>query len=106
MKARRFQSQYYQAINAPEALDENDRVSSSQKRRYFGWQSGRIDFWATFPQFLGTLAFNVTTFNAFLSVQILGYDLLVWAPKYMGSVLFLISGTAGVLEFCHRFWCW
>ena len=98
-------SQYYQAINAPETLDENGHPAA-QKRRYFGWQPQRLDFWATFPQFLGTLEFNVSTFMAFINVRWLGYDILVWVPDYVGSVLFLVSGTAAVLEFCHRFWCW
>jgi hypothetical protein len=98
-------SQYYQAINAPQALDKDGRPAA-QKRRYFGWQPSRLDFWATFPQFLGTLAFNVSTFMAFASVQWLGYDILVWVPDYVGSILFLVSGTAAVLEFCHQLWCW
>jgi len=98
-------SQYYQAINAPEELDENGQPAK-QKRRFLGWQPHRLDFWATFPQFLGTLAFNVSTFMAFANVQWLGYDLLVWVPDFVGSVLFLISGIAAVFEFCHRFWCW
>jgi hypothetical protein len=99
-------SQYYQAINAPETLDNQGRASETRKRRYFAWQPGRIGFWSTFPQFLGTLAFNVTTFAAFLNVQVLGYDILVWVPDYVGSVLFLISGMAAVLEFCGSLWCW
>lgn len=99
-------SQYYQAINAPETLDEKGRSLAGQKRRYFGWQPHRLDFWATLPQFLGTLAFNVSTFMAFVNVAWLGYDILVWVPDYVGSILFLVSGTAAVLEFCHRFWCW
>jgi len=98
-------SQYYQAINAPDALDNQGRAVD-KKRRYFGWQPERIGFWSTFPQFLGTLAFNVTTATAFLSVQVLGYDVLVWVPDYVGSVLFLVSGVACVFEYCHRFWCW
>lgn len=99
-------SQYYQAINAPEALDENGLPLAAKKRRYLGWQPHRLDFWATFPQFIGTLAFNVSTFMAFASVEWLGYDLLVWVPDYVGSILFLVSGIAAVLEFCHRLWCW
>jgi len=95
-------SQYYQSINAPETL----AGSGSQKKRYFALQLRRIDFWATFPQFLGTLAFNVTTATAFISAAWLGYDLLVWIPDYVGSILFLISGFAGVFEICHRFVCW
>ncbi len=99
-------SQYYQAINAPEAVDDLGREQGSTKVRYLAWQPHRIDFWATFPQFLGTLAFNLSTFAGFLDVQWLGYDLLVWVPDYVGSILFLVAGTAGVLEFCHRAWCW
>ena len=99
-------SAYYQSINAPETLDSHGRVSETRNRRYFGWQPGRIDFWATFPQFLGTLAFNITTATAFISVQWLGHDILVWTPDFVGSVLFLVSGVAGVFEFCHHFWCW
>jgi hypothetical protein len=98
-------SQYYQAINAAEALDKEGQESRSAKRRFFAWQPHRIDFWATFPQFLGTLAFNMSTFAAFINVQWLGYDLLVWVPDYVGSILFLISGTAALFEFCHHFWC-
>lgn len=99
-------SQYYQAINAPEALDENGHPSAAHRRRFFAWQPHRLDFWATFPQFLGTLAFNISTGMAFANVQWLGYDILVWVPDYVGSILFLVSGTAAVFEFCHRFWCW
>ncbi len=99
-------SQYNQAINAPEVLDSQGRGSGDRKRRYFAWQPDRIGFWSTFPQFLGTLAFNISTAAAFISVQWLGYDLLVWKPDYVGSILFLLSGVAAVLEYCHRFWCW
>lgn len=98
-------SQYYQSINNPDTLG-NDGRPLPQKRRYFGWQPKRIGFWATFPQFLGTLAFNLSTFAGFLTVQWLGYDILVWVPDYVGSVLFLISGVAAVFEFCYRWWCW
>jgi hypothetical protein len=99
-------SQYYQAINAPEAVDGNGRTLPISKRRYFAWQPQRIGFWATFPQFLGTIAFNFNTFNAFIAKGWLGYDVLIWAPDFVGSVLFLISGTTAVFEFCHRFYCW
>ncbi|RIK19378.1 MAG: hypothetical protein DCC51_09020, partial [Anaerolineae bacterium] len=76
-------SQYYQSINAPEAIDSEGHPLAVAKRRFLGWQPKRIDFWATFPQFLGTLAFNVSTFAAFISVQWLGYDILVWVPDYV-----------------------
>lgn len=99
-------SQYYQSINAPVAIDTAGRPQAQAARRYLGWQPKRIDFWATFPQFLGTLAFNVSTFAAFASVGWLGYEVAVWVPDYVGSILFLISGAAAVVEFCHRLFCW
>lgn len=99
-------SQYYQSINAPQTVDERGAQTQPQGRRFFAWQPGHIGFWATFPQFLGTLAFNMSTFAAFINVNWLGYDLLVWVPDYVGSILFLISGIAAVVEFCHRFLCW
>lgn len=98
-------SQYYQSINAPEILGEDGLEPQPHKTRFLAWQPQRIDFWATFPQFLGTLEFNISTFSAFISTKWLGYDLLVWVPDYIGSVLFLISGVAALFEFCHRFWC-
>lgn len=96
---------YHQSINAPEALDSNGNAVQPAKRRYFAWQPHRIDFWATFPQFLGTLTFNVMTLTSFLDVGWLGYDRLVWSPDFIGSTLFLVAGTASVFEFCHQFWC-
>ena len=99
-------SQYFQSINAPTAIDSEGRTQAQVVRRYLGWQPRRIDFWATFPQFLGTLAFNVTTFAAFASVGWLGYEVIVWVPDYVGSILFLVSGVAAVVEFCHRLFCW
>ena len=99
-------SQYSQSINAPEAIDSAGNTRASARRRYIGWQPRRIDFWATFPQFLGTLAFNLTTFAAFASVGLLGYEVIVWVPDYIGSILFLVSGGAAVIEFCHRLFCW
>ena len=43
---------------------------------------------------------------AFVQVKWLGYDILVWVPDYVGSILFLVSGTAAIIEFCSRVWCW
>lgn len=97
---------YYQSINAPDALDENGRVSPTKKRRFFAWQPYRIDFWATFPLFIGTLFFNVLTFMGFFTLQWYAYDILTWIPNFIGSVLFISAGTAGMIEFCHHFWCW
>lgn len=99
-------SQFYQSINAPLSIQGPEEPFLAQRRRFFAWQPNRIDYWVTFSQFLGTLAFNMSTFAAILTIHWLGYDLLVWRPDYIGSILFLVSGVTAVLELCHRFWCW
>jgi hypothetical protein len=96
-------SQYYQSINARTNIDAN---SPKPKRKWFAWQPGRIDFWVTFSQFLGTIMFNFNTFDAFLGLGWLGQDLTIWVPDMVGSVLFQLSGTLAVFEVCHRWWCW
>jgi hypothetical protein len=99
-------SSYSQAINAPDHVDNAGNPLPSHKRSFVAWQPKRLDFWVTFLLFLGTLAFNASTFAAFFNVHWLGYDILVWVPDYVGCILFLVSGTVAVFELCHRFWCW
>jgi hypothetical protein len=51
-------------------------------------------WWSAFIQFLGTLLFNLSTFDAMdeaFSVQ--ADDRLIWAPDVFGSICFLISGA-------------
>lgn len=96
-------SQYYQSINAQISIGSTPH---NIRRLWFAWQPRRIDFWVTFSQLLGTLMFNINTFDAFLELGWLGQDLAIWVPDMLGSILFLISGTLAVLEICHRWLCW
>jgi hypothetical protein len=66
---------------------------------------GRAAWRTAWIQSVGTLFFNVTTFQA-LSVPVAntGYDRLVWRPDALGSVCFLISGTIGYLASSRRGW--
>jgi hypothetical protein len=51
-------------------------------------------WWSAFAQFVGTLMFNVSTFEAMqdgLSTH--QEDRLIWTPDLVGSALFLISGV-------------
>jgi hypothetical protein len=62
---------------------------------------------AAATQFPGTLAFNVSTLFAIdhsLSTQ--EVDRLVWAPDFVGSILFLVASALGILALGHRFWSW
>ena len=53
--------QYVQTINAPEEIGAG---ASRARIRLLAWQPQRIDWWATSVQTIGTLLFNVSTFNA------------------------------------------
>lgn len=66
----------------------------------------RLAFWSTLSQFIGTLLFNMNTFDAFFNFGWFAQDLLVWTPDITGSVLFQISGSLAMLEICKRWWCW
>ena len=55
---------------------------------------GRAGWWAALIQSVGTLFFNVTTFQAMnTAVGSPAYDRLVWRPDALGSICFLISGA-------------
>ena len=97
-------SQYNQSINAANVVGID--APATTRRKWFALQPGRIDFWVTFSQFLGTIMFNFNTFNSLLGLGWLGQDLKVWVPDMVGSTLFQISGTLAVFELCHRWWCW
>jgi len=94
--------QYAEAVNAARELDARRRV----RWRPASWEPKRIDWLASLVQFLGTLAFNVTTFTAmkhgFTTRQ---SNVRVWAPDAVGSVAFLVSSELAFAEVCHRWFC-
>jgi hypothetical protein len=57
------------------------------------WQPHRADWWSAAVQWVGTVAFNVTTLRALtVAVASPSYDRLVWRPDAVGSICFLVSG--------------
>ena len=57
-------------------------------------REGRAAWWAAVVQSVGTLFFNVTTYEAMdTAVTSADYNSLVWQPDWRGSVCFLISGV-------------
>jgi hypothetical protein len=67
---------------------------------------GGLDRWACLVQLVGTLFFNVTTFQALQTgLDANQYDKLVWTPDWRGSICFLVSGVMsyiGVRHLSHR----
>lgn len=70
----------------------------------FECQPHHIAFLSAFSQFIGTLMFNINTFDAFFDLGWIEQDLLIWVPNILGSILFQISGCLAVYENGGRFW--
>jgi hypothetical protein len=97
-----------------EAVDAAPAGQSPSGRRFFVFQPGRIDWWATAVQLLGTLYFNVSTAAAMIiNLTTQAEDRYVWRPDAIGSVCFLVASTLAWYEVCHgwigwrpRSWSW
>ena len=104
--------QLYQSANT-EALPRGV-VHNPKKTILFGWCPTDIGWLSCILQFIGTIMFNVSTFNAMkLSLPWLLQDILICTPNLLGSILFLISGYLAFIEVCHSYWafkprsiCW
>jgi hypothetical protein len=76
-------------------------------RRFFVFQPGRIDWWASAVQLLGTLYFNVSTAAAMMvNLTTQAEDRYVWRPDAVGSVGFLVASTLAWYEVCHGWLGW
>ena len=97
--------QLFQSANAKEFLPHG----SPAPRRVapFGWHPNNIGWLSSALQFLGTLLFNVNTFDAMVpGLDWLQQDLAIWVPDVVGSVFFLASGYLAFAETCHAYFAW
>jgi hypothetical protein len=73
----------------------------------FGWRPQDIGWLSSALQFVGTILFNINTLDAMLpSLDWLQQDLEIWAPDFIGSILFLASGYLAFIETSHAHWAW
>ncbi|MGK7918267.1 MAG: hypothetical protein AB4038_22480 [Prochloraceae cyanobacterium] len=97
--------QLFQAANAGKFSPQGRLVR--RPAVWFGWDPRDIGWLSCALQFLGTLLFNINTFDAMLpGLNWLQQDLSVWAPDLLGSFLFLASGYLAFIETCHAHWAW
>lgn len=91
--------QLFQAANANPA--DAHLALPGARRAWFGWRPGDINWLGCVLQFLGTLMFNINTWDAML-VQLDWQlqNLAIWAPDMVGSALFLSSAFLAFAE------CW
>lgn len=97
--------QLFQAANAGEFSP--DQSSARRQRAIMGWRPHNIGWLSSALQFVGTILFNINTFNAMIpSLNWFQQDLMIWAPNIIGSILFLASGYLAFIETCHAHWAW
>ncbi|MFB3048729.1 MAG: hypothetical protein ACE1Z9_01130 [Acidimicrobiia bacterium] len=93
--------QYHEATN-----EGDDPTGEGRTNRLLGMRSQSVGWWAATIQLLGTLWFNVSTFNALRDLSTLQEEALVWAPDAFGSVAFLVASSLAIVEICDRLLCW
>jgi hypothetical protein len=95
--------QYAEAANAPHSYDA---AAGRRRWRPASWEPTRIDWLATLVQLIGTLLFNVSTFEGMKrGFDARESDLRVWAPDAFGSIAFLIASELAFAETCNRWFC-
>ena len=88
-----------------------DRIGTTKTRRELvrracNRQSVDFPLMSAFTQFVGTLMFNINTFDAFFDLRWFAQELLVWTPNIIGSLLFQLSGSLALYEVSGRWWSW
>lgn len=97
--------QLFQAQNTATFPPQGRR--KSRQIVWFAWSPHEIGWLSCALQFLGTLLFNVNTFDAVLpGLKWFQQDLSIWIPDLFGSILFLASGYLAFMETCHAHWKW
>jgi hypothetical protein len=90
-----------------EAVDAAPSAVNPAHRRFFVYQPGRIDWWATGVQLIGTLFFNVSTGTATVAnLSAHTAHQHVWRPDAAGSVCFLVASVLAWYEVCHGWGAW
>lgn len=98
--------QHFQSANlTPLPMQPQD--AGNERLKFIGWNPLNAGWLSSFTQFLGTLAFNISTFNAIAAPSQPSRSVLeIWTPNFEGSVLFLISGYLAFIEVGNRYWSW
>jgi hypothetical protein len=100
--------QYLEAVNAPlgpEYFAKDPTANPSGSRwRWVGFFPKHVAFWASFPQFIGTLCFNLNCWSGLsANPSLFSAWLDQWTAGVMGSVFFLVSAWFAILEVGHSF---
>lgn len=82
-------------------------VEVPERWRLLSWEPHRIDWWAALVQLVGTVLFNVSTFDAMRDhLSASQANRLVWTPDALGSICFLVASWLAWAEVGHGAWSW
>ncbi|MGU3576032.1 hypothetical protein ACLBWZ_10895 [Brucellaceae bacterium C25G] len=99
--------EHFQSANSVSPDKMGETPARARKIVLIGWQPFNAGWLSSATQLLGTIAFNISTFNAIAPTDINAINTLeIWAPNFEGSVLFLISGYLAFIEVGNRYWSW
>jgi hypothetical protein len=97
--------QYIEVKAAPHAIGAAEPATPT--KLLLGIEPGRVDWWASAVQLVGTLFFNVTTFAAFLTDLTARQERrVVWTPDALGSICFLVASWLAYAEVGHHIFSW
>ncbi|MGE4372081.1 MAG: hypothetical protein AB7E29_04120 [Xanthobacter sp.] len=99
--------QHLQSANLTHDTPDPGAVPVRRRLYLISWHPRNAGWVSTFTQFLGTLAFNISTWNGVMApLGWVAQDLQIWLPDLIGSILFLMSGYLAFLETSGRYWSW
>lgn len=93
--------QFLEVVNEPDALTQ-ERPRTAMWR----WEPHKIGWWAAVVQLVGTLLFNMNTFESMRTLSPIAQDDLVWAPDAIGSICFLVASYLAYAEVCRGWTAW
>ena len=95
-----------ETVSSPLAEASTVDRGAGRRFRLVSVRAGEIGWWSAAIQLAGTLAFNVSTWEATRGLDPESQELLVWVPDVVGSVCFLVASWLAIEEVCHTHrWC-
>lgn len=93
--------QYLESINS-DITNKRHVIADKTAYLWFRFRPHNLGYISSLTQFIGTLFFNLNTFDTILNpANINTNNLLVWGPNILGSILFLVSAFFAWLEIFH-----
>jgi len=70
-------------------------------------ERGRTVWWAALVQLVGTVLFNISTYDAMCEhLSATQENHLVWTPDVLGSICFLVASGLAWIAVSRRLWSW